>query len=103
MAFPHVRIVEFPQSPAGTVVVDTVLWDVRQLSDKGFDFIRDGGAAFTAVLQGSVGKLSWTDIQSLAASAQGVIPAHYNWVRINVTVGGALGTTTQLRVAGKEL
>jgi hypothetical protein len=71
--------------------------------DKGYDFVRGAGAAFTAVLEGSVAGLSWTTIANLNASAQAAIGAHFNYVRINGSAEGALGTGTVCRVAGKEI
>lgn len=77
--------------------------DMSGLVDKGYGFTRDGGAGFTAALQGSVtGNDNWTAIANLNASGSGAIPAHYNFVRVNVSVAGALGATTTLTVAGKD-
>lgn len=103
MAFPENKLIEFPQQTPGTVDVGIVEKDVRQMSEKGYDFIRDGAAAFTANLEGSVSGRNWTLITSLAASDQGDIPAGYNLVRVDVTVAGALGSTTELIVSGKVL
>lgn len=73
------------------------------LFDKGYGFTRDAAAGFTAALQGSVlGDANWTTIANLNASGSGAIPAHYNFVRVNVTGAGALGATTALTVAGKS-
>jgi hypothetical protein len=75
--------------------------DVGQLGGKGYDYIRDGGAGFTGVLEGSVAGKNWSTVVALAASAQGTIPDHYTRIRVNVTVGGALGPTTELVAAGR--
>jgi hypothetical protein len=75
--------------------------DVGQLGGKGYDFKRDAGAAFTGVLEGSVAGKNWTTIVALAASAQGAISDHYTSVRVTVSVGGAVGPTTELMVAGR--
>jgi hypothetical protein len=73
------------------------------LFEKGYGYTRDAGAAFTAALQGSVtGNDNWTAIANLNASGSGAIPVHYNFVRVNVSVAGALGATTALTVAGKD-
>jgi hypothetical protein len=75
--------------------------DVGQLGGKGYDFIRDVGAGFTAVLEGSVAGKNWTTIAALGADAQGAISDHYTLVRVTVSVGGAVGPTTELIVAGR--
>ena len=105
MAFPEHIEVEIPNDGAGNAIVgegDEVRVD--QLFDKGYDYIRDAGAAFTANLEGSVSRKNWTVIVSLAASAQGAIPVHYNFVRIDVPGGGggALGATTECWASGKS-
>jgi hypothetical protein len=74
--------------------------DLSQCIQKGYDYIRDGGATFTANLEASVSGQVWTVIAALAASGQGAIAAHYNYVRTNCTVAGAKGATTKLIVAG---
>lgn len=73
------------------------------VTDKGYDYVRGAGAGFTAVLEGSVAGLAWTTIVNLNVSAQGAIPAHFNYVRINASAEGLLGTGTVCRVAGKEI
>jgi hypothetical protein len=75
--------------------------DVGQLGGKGYDFIRDAGAGFTANLEGSVAGKNWTTITGLGASAQGTIPDQYTLVRVTASVAGALGATTTLHVAGR--
>ena len=102
MSFPESTNVTIP-STEGTVPTGAgPEVDISQLApaSKGSDFLRDAGAAFTAVLEGSVTGRTWTTIIALAASGQGAITGHYNRVRVNVSVGGALGATTDLRVAG---
>ena len=102
MAFPENKLVELPQNPAGTVVVGVgTTVEVRQMMEKGYDFTRGAGAGFTAVLEGSVRGQNWTTIVNLNASGQGAISGHYNLVRANVSVGGALGTGTELYASGK--
>lgn len=77
--------------------------DMSGLFDKGYAFVRDGGAGFTAALEGSVtGTGNWTTIANLNVTGSGAIAGHYNFVRVNVTVAGALGATTGLMVAGKD-
>jgi hypothetical protein len=93
-----------PQTVPGTLDTgSTTPVDLRQWTDKGFDLIRDVGAAFVGNLEGSVAGQNWTTISSLAASAQGAIAAQYNWVRVTIGTGGTLGATTILKVAGKIL
>lgn len=103
MAFAENKTIELPQTTPGTVIVGTEEKEVRQMSEKGYDFIRGAGAAFVGDLEGSVSGLNWTSIVSLAASAQGVVPVHFNLVRANVGTGGALGTGTKLVISGKVL
>jgi hypothetical protein len=77
--------------------------DMSQLFAKAYSFVRDAGAAFTGALEGSVtGHDNWTTIVNLNATGIGDIAGHYNFVRANVTVGGALGATTALTVVGKD-
>lgn len=80
----------------------TARYDVGGWFNKGYSFVRDGGAGFTAALQGSVGGTVWTNLVNLNASGEGAIADHYNFVRVNVTVAGALGATTALMIAGKD-
>lgn len=101
-SFPENKLLELPQS-GGAAVVGTTELEVRQMSDKGYDFIRDAGAAFTATLEGSVSGRNWTSITTLAASGQGAVPDHYNLVRVNVSGAGAIGNDTQLIISGKVL
>jgi hypothetical protein len=100
--FAQTKLLEFPQSPAGTVIVGLSPVFVGNWWEKGYDYTRDGGAGFTAALEGSVGNGQWTSLLNLNVSAQGALAVHYNWFRINVSVGGALGATTRLIIAGKE-
>lgn len=100
--FAQSKLLEFPQAPAGTVIVGTTPVFVGNWIEKGYDFTRDAGAGFTAAIEGSVGNGQWTSLVNLAASGQGTLAAHYNWMRINVSAGGALGASTRLIIAGKE-
>ncbi len=109
MSFLFQQNVEFPEvgvnvSTVGGPASDgngTTL-DISQLAECGYDYIRDVGAAFTAVLEGSVAGLNWTTIVNLNASGQNVIASHYNYVRVNASVTGAMGTTTAMKVGGRE-
>jgi hypothetical protein len=103
MSIPEFQVIDFPESGANVVVGQGDVADFLQASDKGYEYIRDAGAGFTADLEGSVGGNIWTVIVGLAASATGAVPAHFNYVRINCTVQGAKGATTQLVVGGKVL
>ena len=104
MAFYEQRNPDLPLNPAGDTMLATSgqVMNVGQLTDKGYDFVRGAAAAFTAVLEGSVTGLQWTTIANLNASAQGVVPAQYNHVRVNCTVQGALDGSV-LKIAGKVL
>lgn len=95
------KIVPFPGDATVTVAAGDVV-DVKQLTDKGFSYVKGAGAGFTASLEGSVSGAVWTEIDDLSATAQGAVAAQYNYVRVNATGGGALGTGTQIRVTGKE-
>lgn len=97
MSFPENKNLEIPITVTTGEVVE-----VRQMSDKGFEYVHDGSTV-TASLQGSVSGRLWTDIQALSANAQGEVAAHYNLVRVNTTVIGVLGTNTRLTVSGKVL
>jgi len=105
MAMPEMRLMQFPLDALGTTVqaVPGPVFDARQLTDKGYDYTRDAGAAFTANLEGSVSGDNWTVIVALAASGQGAVGAQYNYLRVNCSVAGALGATTRLVAAGKVL
>ena len=103
MAFPEHKLIEFPNDGLGTATVGEIEYRVDQMSDKGFDFIKGAAAAYTAVLEGSVAGRNWSTIDSLAASGQGSVSDEYNWVKIKVTVGGALGTGNELFISGKVL
>lgn len=103
MAFHHQLTVDFPLDLAGDVAVASgAVVDLSGVQDKGYEVVRDAGAGFTAVLEGSVAELNWTTIANLNASASGAVPAQYNYVRITASVAGVLGATTELKVAGKE-
>lgn len=93
--------VPFPGAATVTVGTGAVV-DIKQLHDKGFTYVKGSGAAFTAVLEASVSGDLWTEIDDMDASAQGAIAAQYNYVRINCSAQGALGTGTKVRVTGKE-
>lgn len=105
MSFPETKNVEIPNdgaAPPLAIVAIGPQVDLAQLAptSKGYDLLRDPGAGFTANLEGSVTGRTWTVIVGLGASGQGAIPGHFNYVRANVSAGGALGATTDLRVAG---
>jgi hypothetical protein len=102
-SFPENKIVELPQEVLGTVDTGIVPIDLNQMSDKGFEYFKGTGAAFTATLQGSVAGKVWTEIDDLTSTAQGAIPAQYNYARVNITVADLLGTDTTLYVCGKVL
>jgi len=98
MANPDFPKVEIP-AVAGGIGAETRIDQIVPAA-KGYDFIRGAGAGFTAQLEASVSGENWTNILALAGSGQGTIAAHYNYVRVNVTVAGALGTGTVLKVGG---
>lgn len=98
MANPDLQAVSIP-AVAGGIGAERRIDQIVPAS-KGYDFMRDPAAAFTGQLEASVGGLNWTNIVALAASGQGTIAAHYNHVRVNVTVAGVLGATTCMLVGG---
>lgn len=103
MSFPETMNLEIPNDGLGNAVVGSgPEVSLAQLApgSKGYDFLRDGGAAFAGNLEGSVTGRTWTTVVALAASGQGAISGHYNYARVTVTAPGALGATTDLRVAG---
>jgi hypothetical protein len=105
MSFPETVQIQIPNDGAvPPLAVAAIGPEVRidQLApgSKGYDFVRDPGAAFTANLEGSVNGRHWDVVVGLAASGQGAIPTHLNLLRANVSIGGALGATTDLRGAG---
>lgn len=104
MAFYEQRNIDLPLNQAGTEVAagTGAEMNVGQMTDKGYDYIRGGAAAFTAVLEGSVTGLQWTTIASLAASAQAAVPSQYNHVRVTCSVAGAIDGS-KLKIAGKVL
>lgn len=95
------KVVPFPGDETVTETAGTVV-DIKQLTEKGFSYVKGAGAGFGASLEGSVSGAVWTEIDGLSATAQGAIASHYNYVRINGTTEGALGTGTVVRVTGKE-
>lgn len=102
--FPEKVFIPLAQAVAGTVdVQETDAVDMSQWSEKGYSYLQGAGKAFTATLQGSVLGDVWTDVDALAASADGVWPAYYNYARVKVTGAGLLGTGTRIVVAGKVL
>jgi hypothetical protein len=95
-------IPEIPQAPAGTVAVaDGTALRVDQLLEKGYEFVRGAGAVWSGVLEGSVTNRNWSTIAALGVSSDGDIPARFMYVRVRPTVGGALGTGTELIIVGK--
>lgn len=71
-------------------------------TDKGYDVVLDGAAAFTADLEVSVDGHRWEVFVSPIVAGQGAIDAHYNFARIAVTAPGDYGDDTFVSVAGKE-
>lgn len=98
MAIPFFETITIPAVAGGA----TTPVNMSGLFEKGYGYTRDAGAGFTAALQGSVTGHTWTAIANLNASGSGLIPVHYNFVRVNVSVAGVLGATTALTVAGKD-
>jgi len=102
MGMPNAAQLEIPNDGAGNAIVG--VGAEVQASDlvAGYDYIRDGGAAFTANLEGSVNRRNWTTVVALAASGQGSVGSHYNFLRVKVSAPGALGATTELWYHGKS-
>ncbi len=88
-------------TPPQVTVASGAEVDVGQLGGKGYDYIRDAGAGFTAVLEGSVAGRNWSTIANLNASSTGTISDQITLVRVRATVAGALGAATELFVAGR--
>ncbi len=92
MGMPNGFQLEFPSDDDGvTAKVGTSKQYNASDLVAGYDFTRGGTAAFVGDLEGSVGGNTWTSITSLAASAQGVVPAHYRLVRIKIGTAGLVG------------
>jgi len=104
MPNPFEVLVEIPNDGAGNAVVG-IGPEVRidQLTNKGYDAVIGAGKAFTGELQGTVAGGKWTAIDALAATADGAVGAHYQRVRVQVTVVGLLGTGTRVKVTGTNL
>lgn len=104
MAFQEIRNADFPLDGAGANVLKEAgpRFNCGQLTDKGYDFQRETASTYVADLEGSVAGEQWTVITAMAADAQGVIPAHYNFVRINCGTAGTYGGDV-MKVAGKVL
>jgi hypothetical protein len=77
--------------------------DLSLASAKGYSLIRGAGAGWTGNIEGSVDQGNWTVIAAADASKQGSVADHYNFVRINVSVAGAVGTGTRFVVSGKRI
>ena len=103
MSMPCSHHFEFTEDPANTAVVQSHTVDVSDWSDKGYDFTRGVGSTFVGALSGSVAGDEFDEIITLAATSQGAIPAHYNYVRISVTTAGDIGHPTHLKLRGKAL
>ena len=102
MARPSIKKYEFTQTVSGTVDAAThAVIDVSDLQDKAIDYAKGAGAAFTANLEASVAQKNWTVITALDASKVETIAGHFNFVRVNCSVAGAIGTGTELMIAGK--
>jgi len=104
MAFPEIRpldLNEDPANPGDALVGQGKVYDARQMTEKGYEIERGAGAAIAGNIEGSVAGNQWATIVSLGASAQGAIPAHYNYIRADITTGGAIDSV--VRIAGKVL
>jgi hypothetical protein len=108
MAAPFFHTFDIKES-GGSAPTQELLVNIAQVSDKGYDFLRDVGDAWVGTLDGSVSRRQWTQIDALTASVQGSIPAQYNWVRLKITTAGTIRTSgtieqrTSLTIAGKEI
>lgn len=98
MGMPHTEVITIPAVAGGaSTVINVSGWWA-----KGYAFARGAGAGFTAAVEGSVGGTTWASIANLNVSGQGAITEVYNFLRVNVTVAGALGTGTKILITGKE-
>jgi len=105
MAMPEIRVYPFDENPVGSLPLGAGHeHDVRQMSDKGYEYQTDVGVVAVFDLEGSVAGDVWTTIQAGLgpADAQGVIPAQYNYVRVNGTNAGVLNGA-ELKIGGKVL
>ncbi len=92
---------ENPASPGNALVGSGAVMDVAQMSEKGYEIVRGLGAAIAGNIEGSVAGGVWTTIAAIAASGQGVVPVHYNKIRLTLTTGGAIDTV--IKICGKVL
>lgn len=90
---PNFELFQLPSDDGG-VTAKVGLGKKVNVSDlvAGYEYVR-GSGVYTAKLEGSIGGQIWIDITTLAANGSGEIPAYYNMARINVSVGGAAGTS----------
>lgn len=105
MTMPEIRTMDLNENLAslGDMAVGAgQRFDARQMTEKGYDIVRGGAAAYTADLEGSVAGQQWAVIVGMGVTAQGAIPPQYNYLRVNCSVGGALDGSV-LKVAGKVL
>lgn len=100
MAMPNGEVLEIPNDGADAIVGENI-YNVKDIV-QAYEFIRDGTDAFTAELFGSVAGRLWASITTLAASSQGVIPSHYQKIKVKCTVGGNIGPTSFLMYHGKS-
>ena len=105
MTFAEQRNYEYDENPVGTLPTGAGhTMDVRQNTDKGYEFQTAVGVTAVVTLEGSVAGNVWTTIQAGLgpADAQGEIDAEYNYVRLNGTTAGLVKTSV-LKIAGKVL
>jgi hypothetical protein len=92
----------FTQSPPGTVIVQTINYTVNHLHDMEYTFTAGSGLGFTAIFEGSEDTETWTTITALSTTVTGSISDSYDYLRIRVTVSGALGSGTSMVIIGDK-
>lgn len=92
--------VVFKQNPPGLVVVQTTDFTVAHLNSIEYTFVAGDGIGFTATLEGSEDNVIWVTMTTLDVSKTGSISSNYNYLRVDVSVAGVLGTETSLVITG---
>ena len=99
MSISNVSFVSIPTSGVNAIVGSSA---AVRCGDTivGYEIKVGSSTAFTGTLQGSVGGEVWTDIDDFSASSNGLVPAYYQFVRVNVTVQELLDGAT-VKIVGK--
>ena len=102
MGMPNGKQLEIPNDGAGNAVKEA--GPSIPMSDLvcAYDYLRGGTSTYAADLEASVSGRHWTVVTGLVASGDGVIGAHFNEVRVNVTTAGVLDPTDDIWYRGKS-